>query len=138
MQEITKIMEAEIAHMITGHKGACKCIHGHSYKFEVTVSRTLFSDIASDMIMDFKDLKEAMAIVIGVWDHKLLVWKGDRLAAQLEHSVPGVLIMERIPTAENMSTYIADHLQAVLGEKAIVTKVVVWETSNSFATWRKP
>ncbi|MCK5603187.1 6-carboxytetrahydropterin synthase [Candidatus Pacearchaeota archaeon] len=136
-QEITKIMEAEIAHLITGHNGACKCVHGHSYKFEVTVCRTLFSDISSDMIIDFKDLKQAMAIVIGAWDHKLLMWKGDSKAMMMQHNLPGVLVVDKIPTAENMSTHIAEKLQAVLGEKAVVTKVVVWETSTSFATWRK-
>ena len=135
-QVITKIMEAEIAHVITGHKGACRCVHGHSYKFEVTVSRSLFSDLSTDMIMDFKDLKKAMAEVIGAWDHKLLIWKGDPAAIKIEHLLPGVLLMDKIPTAENMTSYIADKLQAKLGSSAVVMEVVVWETSSSFATWR--
>ena len=56
---ITKEFTWDMAHMLAGHLGLCKNLHGHTYKMHVKVCSKEDSVCErQDMVMDFKDLKE--------------------------------------------------------------------------------
>ena len=66
--------EIDMGHMLPTHLGKCFHAHGHRYKIEITVaieqggtSRPGESD--DGMVMDFADIKQAMAGVLDPWDH---------------------------------------------------------------------
>jgi 6-pyruvoyltetrahydropterin/6-carboxytetrahydropterin synthase len=120
MIEITKIFKFEASHHLPKHKGKCRNFHGHSYKLEVTISGELHTEgESSGMILDFGLLKEIVQNVILRWaDHS-------NLNDYYEN-----------PTAEIMVKDIAKGLIVACGS-VMVTKIRLWETSTSYATWRQ-
>ncbi|HDR67792.1 MAG TPA: 6-carboxytetrahydropterin synthase, partial [Bacteroidaceae bacterium] len=78
----------EMAHALWNYDGACKNIHGHSYKLFVTVIGRP-SDREGHpkfgMVIDFKDLKDIVKnSVIKQLDHALVVYRkaeGESLSA---------------------------------------------------------
>ena len=55
MITVTKTVKFDAAHVLTNHQGLCKNLHGHTYRVDVSVTQA--EDDASDMVIDFKDLK---------------------------------------------------------------------------------
>ena len=56
---ITKQFNFETGHALYGYDGACRNIHGHSYKLYVTVIGLPIDDkedVKYGMVIDFKDL----------------------------------------------------------------------------------
>ena len=130
---VTKQYRAEIAHRLPNHPEACFYIHGHSYLFEVTVQGKIKSN---GMVQDFKNLKQHLDVVIGPWDHSLILFEEDLLIRQLEY-LPGINLnkVSYIPTAENMAGAIASELAVQFNYD--VYQVRVWETATSYADWVK-
>ena len=60
---LTKEFSFEMAHALVGYDGACREIHGHSYRLFVTVEgapSTAEGDPKLGMAVDFGDLKRAV------------------------------------------------------------------------------
>jgi 6-pyruvoyl tetrahydropterin synthase/QueD family protein len=136
MHKITKKMYTETAHRLLGHPSLCCNIHGHSYKWLVTLASEQLT--LNHMVEDFSDLKKAMTEAIGVFDHSIVLEQHEDNIALL-----GVLLSEKQrvvslavpPTAENFCELVA----TVLSEKYpnhIVT-VRCYETASSFAEYAK-
>ena len=129
---VTKEYEAEIAHRLHEHKGACQFVHGHSYKFFITATA---DELQGGMVIDFKNLKKAIEDVVGIWDHSLLLYEKDPLIPSMK--VPGIRLYELpfIPTAENMTEYVGKAMnKAARGYR--ITAIKIYETSTSYAEWR--
>lgn len=56
MYTIRKSIDIDFAHHVHGHSGPCINIHGHTWKFEVTVSANSLDK--EGFVMDFKALKQ--------------------------------------------------------------------------------
>lgn len=140
---ITRHEEFETAHLLPGYNGGCGNLHGHSYKIEVTVEGK--QDQPFDMVMDFKDLKKAIKEVIP--DHRFVYYDSDEISCKIAKILDEYnLKYVRYPfytTAENMVGYFAElidnYIKNELGYKNVdVVEVKLWETTNSYATWKKP
>ena len=105
---VSRVFSFEAAHQLEWHSGACKNLHGHSYRLEVTVA----GDVNADgIVIDFADLQRVVeAEVIDRFDH-----------TYLNDLLPN-------PTAELIATDIWKRL-ATAG--LAVSHVVLWETDNS-------
>ena len=68
--QVTRTFSFEAAHQLDWHSGACKNLHGHSYRLEVTVSGPLTND---GIVIDFADLSALVQReVIDRVDHRNL------------------------------------------------------------------
>lgn len=150
---VTKTMYTETAHRLVDYPdGRCQHLHGHSYKWEVTVGLLGKDDVDSrGMVVDFKDLKEAMMLHIDKYDHALILSDGDPLVSRclnladggvreiLESTAgnpPRLFAVPFNPTAENLAKHVAEELNTELNKMgAYVERVVVWETATSSAVW---
>ena len=76
---LSRIFRFETAHALLGYDGACRHIHGHSYKLVVTIIGTPLQDEShpkNGMVMDFGDLKKTVEnAVIEPFYHALLLNK---------------------------------------------------------------
>ena len=107
---ITKMFEFEAGHYIPEHLAKCRFLHGHSYKFEVTIQRRL--NPKTGMVMDFKDLSRIVkSKIVEVLDHEYL---ND--------------FIQR-PTSENIVLWIWEKLS--LDIKGI-QRIRLYETSSSY------
>ena len=151
MLTVTKEFVWDSAHMLYGHKGLCKNVHGHTYKMQVEVARTdseddVISNGASEgMVIDFKALKEIVkGELVDKLDHAYIT-SGDSSATE-EYQITELLtslgmkiydLGER-PTAENMAREFARFINRRLNEAYYgirLVSVTVWETPTSFSKY---
>lgn len=116
------------AHAIRGHRGECRHLHGHNYRVRVHVAAEELDEIG--MVVDFADLKELVAEVLGPFDHRNI------------NDVPP--FDERNTTAELIAQYAAEEVDRRLagrfGGRVRVARAEVWENETSCALYepRRP
>lgn len=147
----TKEFTWDMAHMLEGHLGLCKNVHGHTYKMHVTVqSRDEENDVivtgpSFGMVCDFKDLKNiVMEHIVDPLDHAFMY--NINSVDAVEKKIAYVLVeagrktvpVYYRPTAENMAKNFYEQLDKLFEEQPFkLVEVSLWETPTSFATYRK-
>ena len=106
---LTKLFSFEAAHALEGYDGACREIHGHSYKLYVTVKGEPVADERDPkfgMVMDFGDLKRIVnEQVVKPFDHAFVLRRTESnsgLYEQLRDRFERIVLLEFQPTCENM------------------------------------
>lgn len=111
---ISKEFTFDSAHFLTHYHGKCENLHGHTYRLRVTVDGPVGED---GMVVDFKELKSLVKEkVIDRYDHQSLNDFFDN------------------PSAELIAIQIWKDLVAELPVK--LYEVILWETADSFVTYR--
>jgi len=126
-------------HRLMNHGGKCEFFHGHNYVADFYVTGREPDDVGR--VIDFSQLKSAFKGWLDEhWDHGFLVHEDDANAINaLRQVVPlKLFVMPYNPTAESMAKYLLEIVspelcQEFIGYDVHVTKVVVWETDDSFA-----
>ena len=75
--EISKQYKTETGHRLINYSGKCAHIHGHSYKWFITIESPDLDAIG--FIMDFKDLKDIIKNILEPLDHAFLAHEDDHL-----------------------------------------------------------
>lgn len=143
MIEITRESTIAMAHRLFQYDGQCERLHGHNYRILVTVTSDGLNDLG--MVADFADIKRVLFGGLDAeWDHRTILFENDPLCASLlalldDGSIRPVPFN---PTAENMAAHLGTVLFPAFLEKAgmkgvTVSRVVVYETEKSAATWRR-
>ena len=138
---MTKEFNFEMAHALWNYDGACKNIHGHSYRLFVTIAGEPIADDASPkfgMVLDFKDLKKMIkGPVVDFLDHSLLVYQaaeGPSLDAVRE-MYKKVHIFHFQPTCENLVLFIVEKIRPLLSTGLELHSIKLYETATSYAEW---
>jgi len=137
MVTATKTVKFDAAHVLTNHEGLCKNLHGHTYRVDVSVAQA--EGDASDMVIDFKDLKRiATEVICERFDHAFIYnteSEGEReIAAVVQrHGMRTAAIPFR-STAENLARLFYGDLKARIPG---LSAVKVWETADSSAECRE-
>jgi 6-pyruvoyltetrahydropterin/6-carboxytetrahydropterin synthase len=139
---ITKEFGFEMAHALWNYDGACRNIHGHSYKLYITLIGSPCDEPGHPkfgMVMDFSDLKMLVREpVVDFLDHSLVVYKAssgknlDAVRAMYEK----VHVFDFQPTCENLVLYITERIRNRLPDGVELSSVKLYETATSFAEWR--
>ena len=117
---VTKEFSFEMAHALWNYDGACRNIHGHSYRLFVTIKGTPVSDPEDPkfgMVLDFKDLKLLVKEpIIDYFDHSLVLYQGaeGETLSQLRSMYEKVYLFDFQPTCENLLLYIVDKIRNYL------------------------
>ena len=112
--------EFSSAHILYGHPGDCKRMHGHNWLVEAEVQGNNINEIG--MVIDFKDIKNNLKTIVSKLDHQFL--------NDLEPFI------NDNPTAENISKYIYKELSKNINTDNIkVSEIKLWETNNSAVTY---
>lgn len=143
----------EAAHRLRFHAGACRNVHGHSYRVRITAEAATNAD---GMVVDFSVLKRALAYAthgeeagsaprIGSFDHAIILHHDDALLEHLRawraEEPLNLIELTHEPTAEYMADLFARLCQQALNalcgpvDAPAVVRCEVWETANSCATW---
>ena len=139
---LTKEFSFESAHALEGYAGACREIHGHSYRLYVTVAGEPSSDrSASDygMVMDFGELKRIVTEqVVARMDHSFVLRRSEaneRLAAELGGRFSRIEMVGYQPTCENMLADFAERISRELPAGVRLYSLRLHETATSYAEW---
>lgn len=137
---IYKEFKAEIAHKLS-HSWTKKCqhIHGHSYRFGISVSAPHLND--EGVVVDFGLIKQQLQELIDLWDHSFFMHDLDSLLKDesftwtLKAQDQRLRICNFNPTAENMARFlyvaVVDLVRQVCN--AEVESVECWETATAKA-----
>ena len=116
---LAKSFSFEAAHFLPsfpeGHK--CRRMHGHSFRVDIVVEGPL--DPARGYLVDYGDIKRAVAPRHDELDHRLL------------NDLPGLAN----PTSEMLAVWVWDRLHPVL---PMLAEVIVHETCTSRCEYRGP
>jgi 6-pyruvoyltetrahydropterin/6-carboxytetrahydropterin synthase len=142
MIHLTKEFSFESAHALWGYDGKCREIHGHSYRFFVTIKGEPITDEQSPklgMVMDFGELKAIVGREItDRLDHSFVMRRTEQaeaLAAAMGSQFTNVVLVDYQPTCENMLIDFAARLKAALPEGVKLHSLRLHETATSYAEW---
>lgn len=139
---LTKEFMFEMAHTLEGYDGACREIHGHSYKLFVTVKGEPIADAENPkfgMVMDFGELKRIVGgLIVDRYDHALVIRETEtngRLIEVLRERYSKLEIVDYQPTCENMVARFAAVIAPELPRNVELFSIKLHETATSFAEW---
>lgn len=126
-------------HRLLGHEGKCANLHGHNYLIEFHVTGSEVDELGR--VVDFSVINKLFkGWIDDNWDHGFIVWDQDKNAIDALRQVEPnkIFLLPYNPTAENMARYLLNDvgpklIDSIKGYVLQMTKVVVWETDNSFA-----
>ena len=121
MFEVSVRSHFSAAHHLEGYRGGCEAQHGHNWEVEVFIRGEALDEIG--MLVDFRDVKEALACELEKLDHRdlntLEVFGTDN------------------PTSERIAEFLFKGLSARLNVSGrCVSRVSVQETPGAEASYR--
>ena len=138
---LTKEFQFEMAHALWNYDGACKNIHGHTYRLFITILGEPINDPENPkngMVIDFGDLKKIVKEnIFDTHDHFVAV-NGNTPHAKInfeDFNIENVQRKTYQPTCENMVIEFAEIMKAKLPSQVELLSVVLYETQTSFAEW---
>ncbi|MBR1770250.1 MAG: 6-carboxytetrahydropterin synthase [Bacteroidales bacterium] len=138
---ITKEFHFEMSHCLNNYNGACKNIHGHSYKLYITLRGEQDKDTQSSsygMLMDFTELKKIVqANIIETFDHSFVIEKHSPFIQAVEMMNTKKNIVDFQPTCENLVIHFKNLVEPFLPPRVELYKVVLYETASSCAEWNR-
>ncbi|HQZ38455.1 MAG TPA: 6-carboxytetrahydropterin synthase [Vicinamibacterales bacterium] len=104
MEKITVHTKFHAGHRLLGYPGACRFVHGHTWRGTVTIATEAFPRDERDITIDFGRLKQIMRDL----DHKMLVTANDPLFTNAELFDPeGVVVLEgQGPSVETVAGHV--------------------------------
>lgn len=143
---VTKEITFDCAHMLSGHRGKCANLHGHTYKVQVAVVGMPKRDEGSDygMVIDFGDLKDVLqSCIVDKFDHAV-IFSAESFRNEAEKELLDWVrkynmrhhIMHGRTTSEMMACEMQRDISNALRHINIPfdhVAVRVWETPTSFA-----
>ena len=108
---VTKEFECDASHFISGLGGKCERLHGHTWRFSVTLGAELRDD---GIAFDFRDLEKIVM---------------ERVVERLDHTHLNDIIGQ--PSAENLAVWIWEKLKDLP-----LREIKVWESGTSSITFR--
>ena len=138
---LTKEFQFEMAHALWNYDGACKNIHGHTYKLFVTILGEPINDSQNPkngMVMDFGNLKKIVKEnIYDTHDHFVAV-NGNTPHAKIKFEDFNITNVQRKnyqPTCENMVIEFVEIIKSKLPKNIELMKIKLYETQNSSAEW---
>ena len=116
MFELKAQMYFSAAHHLLNYNGKCENMHGHNWLVEAFVSGTELDK--SNILVDYKVIKSNLKEVLDYLDHKDI------------NELP--YFEGQSPSSEMISKFIYTEMKKRVG---IISKVSVWETPSSCATY---
>ena len=139
---LTKEFSFEAAHLLEGYDGACREIHGHSYRLFVTVRGVPVCDERNPklgMVMDFGQFKQIVSEeVVQRLDHAFVMRRtpdNEALGAAFGARFERVVRVDYQPTCENMLADFAVRIARRLPEGVELYALRLHETATSYAEW---
>jgi len=131
MYAVTKRIDFCYGHRLLDYDGICKHPHGHNAVAEIEIAAASLD--ARNMVADFSDIKR----MVKRWvdrelDHRMILRHDDPLVEALRALGEPVYVVDSNPTVERIARLI---YEVALAEGLPVTKVTVWETPTSWATY---
>jgi 6-pyruvoyltetrahydropterin/6-carboxytetrahydropterin synthase len=133
MFQVTREIHFCYGHRLLNYDGKCRHLHGHNGRAVIVLESPNLDTLG--MVVDFSRIKR----VVGEWidqtlDHQMILHRDDPVLPILRQQGEPVCVFDVNPTAENIARHIYDF---VASQGFPVVEVTLWETENSYATYRR-
>lgn len=121
-------------HRVVGHEGKCRHLHGHNYRVYFDCEADSLDSVGR--VIDFGVIKERLCQWLeSEWDHKMLLWKDDPMAAKVLMADASIVLVPFNPTAENMAAHLLNVVcpEQLSGTKVVCCRVRIEETAKCSA-----
>lgn len=130
---VTKVIDFCYGHRLLNYEGKCRHLHGHNGRVEIDIATDKLD--SRSMAYDFSEIKR----VIKNWidenlDHRMLLNESDAMIPVFKEKKEPIFLFEGNPTAENIAKIVFEQASK-LGFP--VEEVRLWETPDSYATYRR-
>lgn len=135
---IAKEFRWEMGHRLPLHEGACRNVHGHSYRLMVEVEGELCPD--TGMVIDFGEISAKVKPLLAELDHAFLCQDSDTEVLELLERLDMKRVVVPYPsTVENICRLFVDRLRPAFANESRVRAftVRIWETASSVAEIRE-
>ncbi|MCX7409230.1 MAG: 6-carboxytetrahydropterin synthase [Planctomycetales bacterium] len=133
MFRVTKEIDFCYGHRLLNYDGKCKHLHGHNGKAVIVLEGAQLDH--RGMVVDFSDIKKLVAGWIDAnLDHRMILHEADPIVPILQDMGEPMFIVSENPTAESIAKLIYDFAKS---HRLPVKEVSLWETFNSYATYRE-
>jgi 6-pyruvoyltetrahydropterin/6-carboxytetrahydropterin synthase len=108
--QITVSREVSAGHRLMNYEGLCRHLHGHNYRFTVTIEGAVD---AMGFVVDFKQLKGDIDDGLNIIDHAMMLNEADTLyAVPLKDAPECKLVLFNVnPSAENLASWMFNLIQ---------------------------
>jgi 6-pyruvoyltetrahydropterin/6-carboxytetrahydropterin synthase len=131
MYRVVKCLDFCYGHRLQDYEGKCKHLHGHNGRVEIEMAGDTLD--RRGMVTDFGDIKRVMKVWIDEnLDHRMLLREDDPALEFIRSAGEPHYTMKENPTAEAIARLIFGKARE-LG--LAVSRVTLWETPDSFATY---
>ena len=132
MFRVTREIHFCYGHRLLNYQGKCRNLHGHNGKVLISLEAPELDRLG--MVVDFTQIKK----IVQVWiddtlDHKMILHRDDPVLPELRRQNEPVVVVDVNPTAEYIARMIFEYAK---GQGLPVVEVTLWETENSFATYK--
>lgn len=130
---VQRYVDIDTGHRVARHESKCRHLHGHRYRVTVTIMGPVKADGSAEhgMVIDFSRIKDALMVIHDAYDHRFLLGADDPLVDSMR-DLPGVVVLDDQPTAENLAALFARQLTNLLAPLTVVS-VSVQETTSCTA-----
>jgi 6-pyruvoyltetrahydropterin/6-carboxytetrahydropterin synthase len=123
MYELKIVSDFAAAHRLNNFYGKCESLHGHNWKVEVFLLGDRLDD--AGLVKDFGVVKAKAREVLGELDHQFL------------NELPA--FRQQNPSSENLARYLYEQLGKAINDESVrVSRVSVWESESSCASYFEP
>lgn len=137
MTTATRYHDISVGHRVTGHENKCAHLHGHNYRFHLTVAAKELDSIGR--VLDFSVIKQLLCEWLEEnYDHKFLLWEQDPDLLDLQRIAPSdIVVTEFNPTAENIAQHMCLNVapDQLAGTGCVLIKCKIEETRKCSATY---
>jgi len=120
MYELKVVTQFAAAHQLRDSGGKCEKLHGHNWRIEVVLTGEKLNSVG--LLIDFKEVKEAVDGILEELDHSFL------------NELPQ--FKDQNPSSENIAAYIFERLGSRLNNNQIkVSRVIAWESDSASASY---
>jgi 6-pyruvoyltetrahydropterin/6-carboxytetrahydropterin synthase len=131
--KIVKVIHFCYGHRLLNYEGKCRNLHGHNGMAEIELETAGLD--SRGMVADFGDVNRIVKEWIDLeLDHKMILCKDDPILEMMTQYEQPVFLLGLNPTAENLARLIFEFVKS---QGFPVSEVRLWETSNSFASYRE-
>ena len=144
---VTKHLHFCAAHRLHGDNGPCAFLHGHNYMVDITIRGVVALLEPDGILINFRTIKALCQEWLDkYWDHCFIhgpdTFSKQIAALLVQTPAKGVTLasgsrtyeLSYQPTAENMARFLHETWQRDI--KLPIDSITVWETPDSFATFR--
>ena len=139
MRTITVEHETDTAHRLSCHKGKCANLHGHRYKFVVSIEAV--DSIEGEHFVDFYDLKKQVRELLdNLFDHRTMLKDceaNNNLKFVLREMGCVILLFNFEPTVEAMVDWLSLKLNRLPGLEGRLVQLTIYETPTNYCTWTR-